>query len=46
MLIIHDPFIEGKYKLTGDTRVIMIDAEHEEGEIQWPFSTSISTDAG
>ena len=41
----HEPVIEGKYKVTGDTRVIPI-VEHKDDEIQWAFSTSISTDAG
>ena len=30
----HEPVIEGNYKLTGDTRVIKI-VEHEEDETQW-----------
>ena len=41
----HEPFIEGKYKVTGYTRVIPI-VEHKDDEIQWACSTSISTDAG
>ena len=41
----HEPVIEGNYKLTGDTRVIKI-VEHEEDETQWVWSTSISADTG
>ena len=41
----HNPFIEGNYKVTGDTRVIPI-VEHKDDEIQWACSTSISTGAG
>ena len=42
---IHESVVEGNYKVTGDTRVIPI-VEHEDDEIQWAFSTSISTDSG
>ena len=41
----HDPVIEGSYKVTGDNRFIPI-VEHEDEKIQWACSTSISTDAG
>ena len=41
----HDPVIEGNYKVTGDLRVIPI-LEHEDDKIQWSCSTSVSTDAG
>ena len=41
----HDPVIEEKYKVTRDTRVILI-AEYEEDEIQWVCSTPIYTDYG
>ena len=41
----HDPVIEGNYKLTRDTWVIPI-VEHKDDEIQWACSKSISTDAG
>ena len=34
ILIVHDPFVEGKYKETRDTRVIWIRVEHEGYEIQ------------
>ena len=42
----HEPLIEGKYKVTGDTRVIPIIVEHKKYEIQWACSKSISTYAG
>ena len=42
---IHDPVIEGNYRVTGDTGVIPI-VEHEDEKIQWACSTSIYTDAG
>ena len=41
----HDPVIEGSYKVTVDMRVIPI-VKHEDDEIQWACSTSISTDDG
>ena len=41
----HEPVIEGKYKVTGDTRVVRIFMKHKEDEIQWAFNKSISTDA-
>ena len=41
----HEPVIEVNYKVTGYTRFIPI-MEHEDDEIQWACSTSISTDAG
>ena len=41
----HEPVIEENYKVTGDTRVIPI-VKHENDEIQWACSTSISTNAG
>ena len=43
----HDPVIDGNYKVTGtgDTRVIPT-AEHKYDEIWWACSTSISMDAG
>ena len=42
--IMHDPVIEGHYKVTGDTIVIPI-MEHKYDEIHWACSTSISIDA-
>ena len=44
MLRMHEPVIEGNYKVTRDTRVIPL-VEREEDEIQWVCSMSISTDA-
>ena len=41
----YEPVIEGKYKVTGDTRAIPIVVEYEEDEIQWGGSTSTSMDA-
>ena len=41
----HDPVIEGTYKVTGDTGVITT-MEHEYDKIQLACSTSISTNAG
>ena len=41
----HDSFIEGNYKVTGDKIVIPI-LEHKYDEIQWAYSTSIYTDTG
>ena len=41
----HDLVIEGNDKVTGDTRVIPT-VEHEDDEIQWACSMSISTDSG
>ena len=41
----HKPVIEGNYNVTGDTRVIPI-VEHEDVQIQWECSTSISTYTG
>ena len=38
----HEPVIEGNYKVTGDTRVIPI-VENEYGKIQWAYSTYIYT---
>ena len=35
----HEPIIEGKYKVTWDTRVIMIVVEHEEDDIWWGWNT-------
>ena len=43
---INDPIVERKYKVTGHTRVILIDVEHEEEKIQWACNKSIYTDAG
>ena len=37
--IMHVSVIEGKYKVTGDIRVIPIIVEHKEDEIRWAFST-------
>ena len=45
MIRIHEPVIEGNYKVTGDTRVIPI-VEQKYYKIQWACSTSISTGAG
>ena len=42
---IHNAVIEGKYKVTGDTRFIPV-VQPKDDEIKWSFSTSISTDAG
>ena len=42
---IHNPIIDGNYKVTGYMRVIPI-VEREDDEIQWACSTSISTDDG
>ena len=42
----HEPVIEGRYKVTRDTKVVLVFVEHKEEEIQWACSTSISTDAG
>ena len=41
----HQPVIEGNYKVKGETRVIPI-TEHKDDEIQWVFSTYIFTVAG
>ena len=41
----HEPVIEIKYKVTGDTRVITIE-EHEDEKIQWSCRISISTNVG
>ena len=41
----HDPVIEGNFKLTGDTRVIPI-VEHKDENIQLTCSTYISKGAG
>ena len=41
----HGPAIEGNYKVTGDTRVILI-IEHEDDRIQWACSKLISMDSG
>ena len=41
----HDPIIEGVYKVTSDTIVILITVEQEEYKIQWACDTSISIDA-
>ena len=46
MLKINEPIIRGKYKVTRDTRVIIIAVENEENEIYWACNTPISTDAG
>ena len=35
MPIMHESVLEGEYKLTGNTMVIMIVVEHEGDEIQW-----------
>ena len=42
----HTPVIKGKYKVNGETRVILIVVEHEEDEIWWACSTFISKLAG
>ena len=42
----HDPIIEGKYRVTGYTQVILNLVEHKEDEIHWTFNMSISTAAG
>ena len=42
----HEPIIEGKYKVTGDTRVIPIDVENKEEDISRACNTSLSMDAG
>ena len=42
---IHDPAIEGNYKVTRDTSVTTI-IDHEDEKIQWACSTSIYTDDG
>ena len=42
---LHKPVIKGNYKVTGDTRVILI-VEHEDDRIQWKCITSIYTDSG
>ena len=41
----HGPVIEEKYKVTGDTIVILI-VEHEEEKIQWVCSMSIYMNTG
>ena len=41
---IQETVIEENYKVTGDTRVITV-VEHEDEQIQWARSTSISMDA-
>ena len=41
----HEPGIDGNYKVKEDTRVIPI-VEHKYDEMQWACSTSISKDAG
>ena len=41
----HNPVIEGNYKVTGGTKVIQL-VEHKDDEIQWACSKSISTDSG
>ena len=43
--MMHEPFIEGNYYVTKDTRVITI-VEHKEDEIQRACSMYISTDSG
>ena len=43
--MMHEPVIEGNYKVTGDTRVILI-VKHKEDEIKWMCSIYISTEAG
>ena len=45
MTKIHKPDINGNYKLTGDTRVILI-VEKKDEEIQWKDSTSIYMNDG
>ena len=35
MTRMHEPVIKVKYKVTGNTRVVLIVMEHEEYEIQW-----------
>ena len=42
----HNPYTKGKYKVTGNTRVIPIAVEHEEDDIHWECNTSIYTGAG
>ena len=42
---IHEPFTKGKYKVTGETKFNQISVEHKKYEIQWAYSTSMSTDA-
>ena len=42
---IHDPAIEGNYKVTRNTSVTTI-IDHEDEKIQWACSTSIYTDDG
>ena len=41
----HEPVIEGNYKLTVDTRVVSV-LEHIDDKIQWKCGTSIYTDGG
>ena len=41
----HDPLIEGNYKVTVDTRVIPI-VEHEYDKIRWTCIMYFSTDDG
>ena len=42
----HEPIIECKYKVIGDTRVIPIVVEHEEDKIKLSCNTSISMNEG
>ena len=45
ILKMHDPIIEGNYKVTGDIGVTPI-VEQKDKKIHWARSTSISTDSG
>ena len=45
MYRMHKSVIKGNYKMTRDTRVVLI-VEHEEDEINWACSTSISRGTG
>ena len=40
----HEPVVGDNYKVTVDTRVILI-VEHEDDKIHWACITSISTDS-
>ena len=42
----YDPIIEGKWKVTRDTRVVLVVVEQKEDEIKWAHDTKISTDTG
>ena len=46
MPIMHEPVNKGKYKVTGNTRFVLIVMENEEYQMHWVCNTTIYTDEG